>query len=145
MVLFVLCVGFYYKFEVVNLDGMLLTRSSGMRGHTVGVLLVPWNTVHAGGTTVHLPGVLNCPTTTPPVCSASVQATPSLIHLMLMFSFRSYDKLKFCNLYDWSVYAFLVCRGSTFIPFPKYVINIIQYCICKWLKNCRLPFPEDMK
>ena len=33
------------------------------------------------------------PTTTPPVCSKTVQATPSLIHLMLMFTFQSYDKL----------------------------------------------------
>ena len=49
MVLFVLYnkVGLgWYKFEVVNLDGMLqLTRSSGMRGHTVGVLLAPLHTV----------------------------------------------------------------------------------------------------
>ena len=45
MVLFVLSVGFY-KFEVVNLDGMLLTedlsRSSGML--TVGVLVAPLHT-----------------------------------------------------------------------------------------------------
>ena len=42
MVLFVLSVGFY-KFEVVNLDGMLLSRSSGML--TVGVLVAPLHTV----------------------------------------------------------------------------------------------------
>ena len=41
MVLFVLSVGFY-KFEVVNLDGMLLSRSSGML--TVGVLVAPLHT-----------------------------------------------------------------------------------------------------